>query len=42
MEKRIITGITVKEQQRMARQILNAIVIPREKEYQKRNNSNSL
>jgi len=42
MEKRIITGITVREQQKKAQQVLKNVVIPREKEYQRRKNSNQL
>jgi hypothetical protein len=34
--KKIITGITVEEQMRKAKLILETEVIPREKEYQKR------
>jgi hypothetical protein len=37
--KKIITGITVAEQMRRAKKILKTIVIPREKEYQKRSHS---
>jgi len=33
--KKIITGITVAEQMSKAKRILNTVVIPREKEYQK-------
>jgi len=36
MEKKIITGITVKEQMRRAHQILKTVVIPREKEFKRR------
>jgi len=39
MEKRIITGVTVKEQMRRAQQILETIVIPQTKEYQRRNDN---
>ena len=34
--KKIITGITVKEQMRKAKKILNEAVIPQENEYQRR------
>ena len=37
--KKIITGITVAEQMRRAKKILKTVVIPREKEYQKRPHS---
>jgi len=40
--KKIITGITVEEQMRKAKKILDEVIIPREKEYQKKINSNSL
>ena len=40
--KKIITGITVKKQMEKARKILNEIVIPREKEFQKRKRNGSL
>jgi hypothetical protein len=36
MEKKIITGITVKKQMKKTQEILETIVIPREKEYQRR------
>jgi hypothetical protein len=36
MEKRIITGVTVEEQMRRAKEILETVVIPREKEFQRR------
>jgi len=39
--KKIITGITVKEQMEKAIKILNDIVIPREKEFQKRKKNGS-
>jgi hypothetical protein len=38
----IITGIKVSEQMEKANTILNNIVIPREKEFQKRKKNNSL
>jgi len=34
--KKIITGITVEEQMRRAKRILDEVIIPREKEFQKR------
>jgi len=42
MEKKIITGITVREQQKKAQQILKTVVIPQSKEFQRRKNSNQL
>jgi hypothetical protein len=38
--KKIITGITVEEQMRRAKKILDEVVIPQEKEFQKRKNNN--
>jgi hypothetical protein len=38
MEEKIITGISVREQMKKAQQILKTVVIPREKEYQRRIN----
>jgi len=35
-EKRIITGITVKEQFKKSQEILETVVIPQELEYRKR------
>jgi len=39
---KIITGITVGEQMRKARKILNEIIIPREKEFQRRKSNNDV
>jgi hypothetical protein len=36
MKKKIITGITVEEQMRRAKKILDEVVIPQENEFQKR------
>lgn len=36
ISKRIITGITVKEQLKKAQEILETVIIPQELEYQKR------
>ena len=36
MKRKIITGITVDEQMRRAHEILEKIIIPRSKEFQKR------
>ena len=40
--KKIITGITVEEQMRRGKKILNEIIIPEEKEFQKRRKNGTL
>jgi len=40
--KKIITGISVEEQQRKAKLILDEVVIPRELEFQKRRKNGTL
>jgi len=40
--KKIITGITVEEQMRRAKKILDEVIIPRELEFEKRRKNGTL